>query len=303
MASNNTYELIHEDGYWRGLFQAMASPCELLIETEDKSLALSITKVAFDEALRIEHKFSRYRSNNIIHKINNSNNQPITVDEETALLLDYTDQCFNISDGLFDVTSGVLREVWKFDCSDNIPSIKIVKDILFRIGWNKVNWQKPVITLPKNMEIDLGGIGKEYAVDRTAMLIRAHTDISVLINFGGDLYATKPKDDGNGWIIGLEDLNHNTKVKKPLSSMKEFELKQGGIATSGDVYRYLLKDGIRYSHILNPHTGWPITDAPHTVTVIAETCVEAGILATLAMLNGKDANKFLNNQDVKYFLN
>ncbi|MFK5913107.1 MAG: FAD:protein FMN transferase, partial [Woeseiaceae bacterium] len=204
MASKIGYELIHEDGYWRGKFKAMASPCELLIETEDKTLALSLTKLAYDEALRIEHKFSRYRKNNVIHKINNSNGQAVTVDEETALLLDYANQCFQISDGLFDITSGVLREIWKFDGSDNIPKNKDVKRILPFIGWKKVSWQNPSITLQTGMEVDLGGIGKEYAVDRTAMLIRAQTNVSVLINFGGDLYATTSKADGSGWIIGIE---------------------------------------------------------------------------------------------------
>lgn len=294
------YNISQEDGYWRGEFKAMASPCELLIETDDEALALSLTKLAFEEAKRIENKFSRYLKNNIIYKINNSHNKSVTVDEETALLLDYADQCFQMSDGFFDITSGVLRKIWKFDCSDNIPTKKQVNKILPRIGWQKVKWVNPNFTLPNNMEIDLGGIGKEYAVDRTAMLIRAQTDISVLINFGGDLYSTKAKKDGSGWVIGIEDPSRNTDSHR--NSVEEFQLKQGGIATSGDVYRYLLKEGIRYSHILNPHTGWPIVNTPHAVTVVAETCLEAGILATLAILNGKSAKYFLINEEVKFWL-
>lgn len=297
MVSNSGYELIHEDGYWRGKFKAMASPCELLIETDDKKLALSLTKLAYDEALRIEHKFSRYRENNIIHKINNSNGQAITVDEETALLLDYANQCFQISEGLFDITSGVLREIWKFDGSDNVPKDKDVKRILPHIGWQKVKWNNPIITLQADMEVDLGGIGKEYAVDRTAMLIRAQTDISVLINFGGDLFATNPKTDGSGWIIGIE----KSHLTKPVNDAVDFHLKNGGIATSGDLYRFLQKDGVRYSHILNPITGWPVTNAPHTITVVSESCIEAGILATVAMLHGKKSNKFLKDQEIKYW--
>lgn len=305
MSSINNFKLIQEDEYWRGEFQAMASPCELLIETKEESLAYSLTKLAFEEALRIEHKFSRYRQDNIIYKINNSHGKKIIVDEETALLLDYADQCFQISDGFFDVTSGVLREAWKFDGSDNVPGSKKVKSILPRIGWQKVNWQRPDFTLPDGMEIDLGGIGKEYAVDRTAMLIRAHTQESVLINYGGDLYATKPKKDDSGWIIGIEKPNLKTPQTgetKLDNSVKEFQLKQGGIATSGDVYRFLFKNGIRYSHILDPHTGWPIKGAPHSATVVAESCIEAGILATLAMLNGKKAKRFLKAQNVKFWL-
>jgi len=301
-----SFKILQEEGYWRGEFNAMASPCELLIETDDESLAYSLTQLAYEEALRIEHKFSRYRQDNIIYKINNSHGKKITVDAETALLLDYADQCFQMSDGFFDVTSGVLRDVWKFDGSDNVPNRNKVKAILARIGWNKVNWLNPDFTLPEGMEIDLGGIGKEYAVDRTAMIIRARTENSVLINFGGDLYATKPKKDGTGWLIGIEKPNlqssHQNTKSNQRHSVKEFQLKQGGIATSGDVYRYLLKDNIRYSHILDPHTGWPVIGAPHSVTVVAESCIEAGILATLAMLNGKSASKFLKKQEVTYWI-
>jgi len=305
MSSNNNCKLIQQDGYWRGEFHAMASPCELLIETEDESLALSLTKLAFNEAQRIEHKFSRYRQDNIVYKINNSHGNIVSVDEETALLLDYAEQCYEMSDGSFDVTSGVLREAWKFDCSDNVPSRNKVKSILPRIGWKKVNWNHPEFILPEGMEIDLGGIGKEYAVDRTAMLLRAHSDISILINYGGDLFSTKPKKDGTGWVIGIEKPNLllalNNKLS-PRQSVEEFQLKQGGIATSGDVYRYLLKGGIRYCHILDPRTGWPVAAAPHSVTVVAESCIEAGILATLAMLSGKSANRFLKEQDVQFWI-
>jgi len=300
MTVNSKYELIHEGEYWRGIFHAMASPCELLIETEDEALASSITKTAYNEAKRIEHKFSRYRKDNIIHQINNSKGQPFSVDQETSLLLDYADQCFQMSNGLFDITSGVLREIWKFDCSDNVPTNNQVKNLLPRIGWDKVKWNSPSIILPANMEIDLGGIGKEYAVDRTAMLIRAQSDESVLINFGGDLYSTKEKRNGTGWVVGIE--NPSKRKDTNSTSAEELQLKQGGIATSGDVYRYILKDGIRYSHILNPNTGWPIINAPHAVTVVAETCLEAGILATLAILNGKSAKSFLSNEDVKFWL-
>jgi thiamine biosynthesis lipoprotein len=305
MSSSNHYKVSQEDGYWRGEFQAMASPCELLIETDDEAHALLLTKLAFAEAQRIEQKFSRYRQDNIIYQINNSHGKKVSVDEETALLLDYADQCYAMSEGFFDITSGVLREAWKFDGSDNVPGRNKVNAILPRIGWKKVNWSRPDFTMPEGMEIDLGGIGKEYAVDRTAMILRAHSQSSILINYGGDLYATKPKKDGSGWVIGIEKPNLKSPQKSKLSqrnSVKEFQLKQGGIATSGDVYRYLVKDGIRYSHILDPHTGWPIKKAPHSVTVVAESCIEAGILATLAMLSGKSAKQFLKAQDVKFWI-
>ena len=79
-----------------------------------------------------------------------------------------------------------------------------------------------------------------------------------------------------------------------------FRLCRGAIATSGDAHRYLLKDGVRYSHVLNPKTGWPVPNTPHTVSVAAPTCIEAGMMSTLAMLQGDKAAEFLNLQAVEH---
>lgn len=287
------------DGYVRGQFRAMASPCEILLETSDQQKALTLFEMAYQEAIRVEQKFSRYREDNIIYKINHSEGEPVEVDEETALLLDYAEQCYDLSGGMFDITSGVLREIWHFDGSDQVPSEKEVSAIIPRVGWKKIKWKKPFIVLPEGMEIDLGGIGKEYAVDRTAMMLQQQTGNSMLVNYGGDIYATGPKQNGKGWLVGVEDPD-KTSYKKE-NAMKEYELLQGGLATSGDARRYLLKNGVRYSHILNPKTGWPVADAPRSVTVAAGTCTEAGILSTLAILQGKNAEKFLDEQEVTYW--
>ncbi len=290
--------------YHAGRFEAMASPCEVLIDSEDGALADKLSHIAQAEARRIEHKFSRYRDDNIIHRINHARGKPVEVDEETADLLDYAALCYDISDGMFDITSGALRRVWHFDGSDHIPSRKAVRNILRHIGWRKIRWQRPRITVPGGMEIDLGGIGKEYAVDRVLRLIGEVSPVSVLVNFGGDLAASGPRRHGRGWIVGVEDpgnIQQHPATVKLAHSREEFELLRGGIATSGDTRRFLQKDGIRYGHILDPRTGWPVPDAPHSVTVAAGTCTEAGILATLAMLHGAGAEAFLREQGVRFW--
>jgi thiamine biosynthesis lipoprotein len=296
--------LTHRDGYWAGEFFAMASPCQILMDVDDEMTASKLAYLAQQEALRIQNKFSRYRDDNIVYQINHANGKSIKVDEETAALFDYAQQCFDISEGKFDVTSGILREVWTFDGSDHIPEKEAVTKYLSRIGWQKVSWQNPFITLPKGMEIDLGGIGKEYAVDRSAMLLAQQSGASVLVNFGGDLCATGERRNGHGWIVGVEDtanIEQAGSTDKRQHSREEFELVRGGIATSGDTRRYLLKDGVRYSHILDPQTGWPVIDAPHSITVVANSCTEAGILATLAILHGKEAEHFLAQQGLTYW--
>jgi FAD:protein FMN transferase len=274
----------------------MASPCEILVDRAPHHLATDLLEIAASEALRVERKFSRYRPDNIVYRINNAKGEAVEVDEETAKLLDYAAECWLISDGLFDVTSGVLRRAWRFDGSDRLPSANAVTELLRFVGWDKVKWKKPWIQLPEGMEIDLGGIGKEYAVDMTAGLLLSNTQASFVVNYGGDLIVSAPRADGSGWTIGVDDPNAGE------SAVASIKIMRGGVATSGDARRFLLKDGVRYSHILDPRTGWPVTGAPRSVTVVAETSVEAGILSTLAMLQGTRAEEFLKEQRVKYWV-
>jgi len=295
--------LRYNNDYWTGRFDAMASPCEILMDVDDQAIAGKLLSLASDEALRVEEKFSRYRQDNIIYCINNSSGEPVKVDEETANLLDYADKCYRLSNGMFDITSGVLRSVWKFDGSDNIPEQEQVAALLPRIGWDKVTWERPIISLPVGMEIDLGGIGKEYAVDKAATILLQHCKASMLVNFGGDIRVTGPRRDGTGWVIGIERTlsSRSLQTASVAENIKKFRIDQGGVATSGDARRYLLKDATRYSHILDPRTGWPVRGAPSSVTVIAGTCTDAGILGTLAMLHGEEAESFLRDQDVVFW--
>lgn len=274
----------------------MACPCEVLMETSEQTTAWNVTHAVWQEAKRIEEKFSRYRSANIIDQINHARGKPVEVDPETAKLIDFANQCYQLSDGKFDITSGVLRKIWKFDGSANVPSQVQIDAIMPFIGWNRVTWQAPHLTLLTGMEIDLGGIGKEYAVDQASQLAGKFTDSGILVNFGGDIYANKPRSNNQPWLIGVDN-PHNTGH----NALGKIKLYQGGLTTSGDARRFLLKDGVRYGHILDPQTGWPVSDAPRSVTVIANTCLEAGMLSTFAMLQGKAAENFLDAQHVQYW--
>ena len=274
----------------------MASPCEILTEAKSHRDAAKLLEIASLEAWRIEDKFSRYLAGNIIHQINTAGGSSVQVDEETARLLSYAAECFAISDGMFDITSGVLRKVWKFDGSDKIPSEESVKEILPRVGWEKITFEDQTLTMPAGMEIDLGGIGKEYAVDLVAGLIAYSSDASFVVNFGGDLFVSGLRSSGEPWQIGLDDPQ-----KTGEGSVGMLKIERGGVATSGDARRFLLRDGVRYSHILNPKTGWPIQDAPRSIMVVADSCVEAGVLSTVAMLNGQNAESFLEQEGVVFW--
>lgn len=271
-------------------FRAMASPCEVRVDSFDTDMVARLGEVAEAEALRIERKFSRYRPDNLIARINNADGAPVEVDPETAMLIDYADIFYRVSRGLFDVTSGVLRRIWKFDGSDRVPTRIQVREIMPLVGWNKVIWRRPFITLQPGMEIDLGGIGKEYAVDVTLLKLAARTKAPVLVNFGGDLRVSGPRAGFGRWRVAIELADREGFSEGML------QISHGALTTSGDARRFLLKDGVRYSHILNPRTGWPVKDPPRSVTVAADTCMEAGLMSTLAMLQGRGAEKFLRRE-------
>ena len=279
----------------RAQFKAMASPCEALIDTREAAVAQRVATAVSNEAFRIEQKFSRYRADNVVHAINTAAGAPVEVDAETAGLLDYAARCYELSGGLFDVTSGVLRRVWKFDGSERLPEPAAVTEVLKLVGWDKASWQRPRLRLEPGMEIDFGGIGKEYAVDRAAKLGAQAGGVPLLVNFGGDLCATGPRRDGTPWNVAIE----NPGMDKLLPP---FTLRQGGVATSGDARRFLLKDGVRYGHILDPRSGWPVQDAPRSVTVVAASCGEAGLLSTLAILKGRGAEEFLQQRGVTHWV-
>ena len=145
------------------------------------------------------------------------------------------------------------------------------------------------------MEIDFGGIGKEYAVDRAAALVRP-LSTHCLFNFGGDLLALGPQAGGASVAR-----RHRVGDAVATRRRKHIELELGALATSGDARRFLFKDGKRYSHILDPTTGWPVVDAPRSVTVRGDSCTHAGMLATFALLRGRDAEAFLDAQGVQYW--
>lgn len=289
----------------KGSFFCMASPCEILIDTRNRLLASHITELASKEAKRIEQKFSRYRNDNIVYEINQAKGRAVAIDNETFQLLTFANTCFELSDGMFDITSGVLRRAWKFDGSDNVPNDETIKQLLDLIGWDCVEFDQQQLTMPSGYEIDLGGIGKEYAVDCVAKLCNSLAPaISILVNFGGDIQVTQPKKEDKFWQVGIEIPVNSAPVGQAGATHYQtvmVKIARGGLATSGDANRYLLKDSVRYSHVLNPLLGKPIVDGPRSVTVASDHCVQAGLLATLALLQGKQAEQFLIEQEVTYW--
>jgi thiamine biosynthesis lipoprotein len=291
MTQGKAFTLEQDGALWRGRFSAMASPCECLVRGVSKSQSLALFECVTEEAWRIERKYSRFRQDNLIAAINAGDGRWVDIDDESARLLDFAGQCWQLSDGAFDITSGVLRRAWHFDGSNRLPKPEQVDALLSLVGWNKVERQPGKIRLQAGMELDLGGIGKEYAVDSAFQLAGQFTDADVLVNFGGDLVARAAQAP---WQVGMEG------TAKPVAGQLQFTT--GALATSGDSRRFLLRDGVRYSHVLDPRSGWPVSGAPRAVTVYGRQCTQAGLLSTLALLQGKDAETLLRGAGVQYWI-
>ena len=264
---------------------------------QGQAQARALLHLACEEVWRIERKFSRYRDDSVVAQWQAAAGLPVVVDDETAGLLDFAQHCHGLSEGRFDVTSGVLRHAWRFDGSSRLPEAQQVAALCQHVGWHRVRWQRPCLTLPAGMEIDLGGIGKEYAADRVLGLLQAHSALPMLVNLGGDLVVSGPRADGQAWQVGIEKPDAG-----PGAAAAVLTLSAGALATSGDARRFLLKDGVRYGHILDPRDGWPVRDAPRSVTVAAPTCTEAGVISTLAMLQGARAEAWLAAQDLPHWV-
>jgi len=273
----------------------MASPCELLLATTDEVLARQLGESVASEAWRIERKYSRYRADSIVSLLNKGGSRPVDLDPETLLLLQFAARCHELSGGAFDITSGVLRRAWKFDGSGHFPAPAEVAALRERIGFERLQLQGNRLKVPAGMELDFGGIGKEYAVDRALALVVSKFEGAALVNFGGDMAASRAPRAGP-WRVGVERPGQLGEARLLL------DLERGGLATSGDTHRFIEHEGRRYSHILDVRTGYPVVDPPRSVTVAASCCLEAGMIATLSMLKGAGAEAFLAEQGVTHWI-
>jgi thiamine biosynthesis lipoprotein len=278
--------------YYTATFKAMGSCCEIRLYAKTPAKAQRAIDVAMALISRLEQRYSRYINDNVMFEINQAGRSgySINVDDETAALLDYADVCYQNSDGLFDISSGILREVWDFK-SNCLPDKAMVERLLERVGWKKIAWEKPLLSfgLP-GMELDFGGIVKEFAADQCAVLLLEKGIQHGLINLGGDIRVIGPHPDNKPWEVGIRHPRNKDDMTGSIN------ICTGGISSSGDYERCIKIDGHNYSHILNPKTGWPVSGLA-SVTVIADFCLVAGSASTIAMLKEEDGATWLKDNN------
>jgi thiamine biosynthesis lipoprotein len=275
-------------------FKAMACACEVVLAQEYFADAEIAAQKAILEVQRIEKKYSRYQESSIVSQINQAAGQSaVVVDAETWTLLEYADTLYRSSEGLFDITAGILRRGWNFSQAQ-LPSTSELERLCQLIDWASVERSEQQIRLPKSgMEIDFGGFGKEYAADRAALILLNNAIESGYVNLGGDIRLLGPKPDGEPWQIGIQD------PRQAQSLLATIPIERGALATSGDYQRYFDLDGKRYCHILHPRTGQSVSYW-RSITVMAPMAIMAGSCTTIAMLMEGKALDFLQKTGTSY---
>jgi thiamine biosynthesis lipoprotein len=282
------------DAIHRILFDAMGSRCEIRLAAPDGDSAQQLMHRAVDEVRRIEYKYSRYRPDSIVSRINAAaGSKAVAVDRETADLFGYAAALYGASGGLFDITSGVLRKAWDFR-QPRVPPAAMLESLLALVGWHNVECGVFEVYLRKaGMEIDFGGFGKEYAADRAATLLTEAGVRHGYVNLGGDMRFIGPRMDGGPWAIGIQD------PREPEGVLATINVSEGALATSGDYERFFELDGQRYCHILDPRDGMPVRYW-RSVSVLAPVAVAAGSCSTITMLKQREGLDFLNASDMAY---
>ena len=266
----------------RFTFHAMAAENEVQIHAGDAALAEAAAHAAIAEVKRIEAKYSRYLADSVVSRINAAaGTGAVAVDDETIGLLAFADACYRQSDGLFDATSGVLRRAWNFK-EARVPSQAELDALLPLVGWEHVEVTNAHVRLAKpGMELDFGGFGKEYAVDRAARVMRERGVDSAMVNLAGDLAILSPQPDGAPWRVGIRHPRLDDKLLATLP------VTSGALATSGDYERFIEVEGVRHCHVLDPRTGRSASGL-QSVTVHGPSCLVAGSATTIAMLKGRE---------------
>lgn len=281
-------------------FEFEAMGCEGSLQFYAEPLhAQKVASLATAEVFRIQSKYSRFDSKSYLSKINHLAyaGKAVQLDDETALLMNYALSAYQKSDGVFDVTAGVLSQVWDFKKSIK-PTRTALQAGLEQVGIDKVIWDQQNNSLMFNMpgvSLDFGGIGKEYAVDAVAAMMKQQGVAHGMVDIGGDISILGPHPDGEPWVVAIR---HPRRTDGAVGMVNIF---YGALATSGDYERYFEQNGQRYCHIIHPKTGYPACGVMG-VSVYASTCLLAGTMATTAMLKAAQAVNWLEGLSLEYLL-
>ncbi len=249
----------------------------------------------------INQQMSTYDPESELSKFNKwDSTEPFKLSEDTLFVLREALRLGVMSNGILDVTVGPLVNLWGFGPEarpESVPEQKAIDNVKAKTGLDKLQLlDDAVIKTEQSLYVDLSTIAKGYAVDKVAELLQSYGFSTYLVEIGGEMRVAGQKPDGKGWIIAVE---------KPITTERAVQqllnIGNNAIATSGDYRNYYEKDGVRYSHLIDPRTGYPISHNLVAVTVVHPSSMTADGLATALNVMGKDEALLVakeNNLDV-----
>lgn len=272
-----------ENGLHKLQFRAMSTPCQVKVHGVSASVARDFQHDVVEWVGQFEARYSRFIPDSLIGRINAAAGEHwVETDPETDRLFQLCHELFFFTRGSFDPTALPLIKLWNWKAHPPVlPDEDDLRAARELVGWNKVQRRAGGIFLPQaGMALDLGGIGKEYAVDCVVNMAIQCGIQNVLVDFGQDVRVHGHAPEKKFWWIGLDD------AKQPGKCWAGVAVNDHAVATSGDYLRNFKLNGRRYGHIIDPRTGYPAHNDCRAVSVIAPSCTIAGLLSTSVCILG-----------------
>jgi thiamine biosynthesis lipoprotein len=272
-----------ERGLHQLSFHAMSTICRVQFECPSPARARELQELVLAWVGEFEAGYSRFLPDSKISRINAAAGRHwVEVDPETDALFNLCRDMIFFTRGVFDPTALPLIRLWNWKAkAPVVPTPEAIRKALELVGWSHIQRRPGAIFLPRpGMCLDLGGIGKEYAVDRVLTLLMEQGIANALVDFGQDVRVAGRPPGREAWHVGLQDPRNLSRCWTGVAVTRH------AVATSGDGVRHFVHQGRRYGHILDPRTGYPVNNGTLSVSVIAPHCTFAGILSTAAVVLG-----------------
>ena len=276
------------------VLKLMGTRFEITVVAPNEEIGYINIDEAVSEIRRIERMISSWDNDSETSRINeNAGIQPVKVSPELFELIVRAKKISELTDGAFDISYAALDGLWQFDGSmENFPTNSEIQEALSKVNYQNIvlNEEKQTVFLRKNgMRIGFGAIGKGYAADKAKELLVTKGVRGGIVNAAGDLTTWGTKATGEKWMVGITD---------PLDKKKVFSwlpVVESSVATSGNYEKYILYQGERYSHIIDPRTGYP-SKGVNSVSIFAKQAELCDALATAVFIMGRDSGIHLINQ-------